>query len=550
VIQWADDLSYLLGKHSLKTGVDIQQIKDNTASGNFQRGGYTFASLTTFLAATPTNLQAGAPLGALPQWRLRQNIYAVYGQDDYTLNPRLTLNLGLRWEAATDPKDADNQAAVLPSASSPAFVVADRYFKTSKDNIEPRLGAAWKVTESGKTVVRAAAGLYHNQILPWLYSLNIFTPPYYGRFSLANPPFPNGYELLKPGAPLAVAMFPSVQQTPSSRQYNVSVQQQMFGNTVLQIAYAGNRAEHLQTAREVNTPAPTFINGDLTDPLYPPAGTPRQNPAFAGILALEMNGRSNYDSLTITLRRQSSNGFQGQVFYTYSKAMDLNSSVSGSDSLRSPQAIMNPYNIEADWARADFDVTHNLVGTFSLPLPSPATSKALGAVVNGWTLDGIATLQSGMPFTARLSASASRDLASTLSERPDLKPGFSENPTSGVSQGCPGFPAGTPVGTPTNWFDPCAFSLPQAGTYGDLGRNTIIGPGLANLDLALGKTFKVQRTEMTFKAEMFNVTNRANFGLPSANALTAAGQANPSAGLITYTTTSARQLQFALRVNF
>jgi hypothetical protein len=238
------------------------------------------------------------------------------------------------------------------------------------------------------------------------------------------------------------------------------------------------------------------------------------------------------------------------VFYTFAKAMDQNSNASGSDSLRSPQAIMNPYDLGRDWALSDFDVRHNMVATFSVPLPIRVSAKALGTLVNGWTLDGIGTLQSGMPFTARLSASVSRDQASTLTERPDLRPGFSSSPTTGVSAGCPGFAAGTPVGTAANWYDPCAFSLPAAGTYGNLGRNTIIGPGLANLDLALGKSFTLAGSEMTFKAEMFNVLNRANFGLPNSNPLTATGQASGSAGVITYTTTSARQLQFALRLNF
>jgi hypothetical protein len=151
-----------------------------------------------------------------------------------------------------------------------------------------------------------------------------------------------------------------------------------------------------------------------------------------------------------------------------------------------------------------------------------------------------------------LSASVSRDLSTaTLAERPNLKPGFSNNPIRGVSAGCPGFAAGTPLGNATNWYDPCAFSLPIAGTYGNLGRNTLIGPGIASVNLALEKSFPLnERVSATFRAEAFNITNHTNLGLPNMAPLTASGAPNPAAGSIIYTTTSSRQLQFALRINF
>jgi hypothetical protein len=309
---------------------------------------------------------------------------------------------------------------------------------------------------------------------------------------------------------------------------------------VFQVSYAGNWSNHLQTEREINTTVPTFAPGDINNPTYP-ASTPRLNPNFAGTFFLEMNGNSRYDSLTVTLRKQSATGLQGQVFYTFSKAMDHNSGVSGSDSLRSPQAIMNPYDIDRDWGLADFHAQHNMVANLSYQLPVKVRSKFLGSVVNGWTLDGIGTFSAGMPFTPRLGASVSRDQASSLAERPTLRPGFSPNPTTGSSAGCNGFNA-TPLRTATAWYDACAFANPAAGTYGNLGRNTIIGPGLANVDLALGKGF--------FKAEMFNVLNHTNLGLPNTTAVASGGAANSSAGSILYTTTNSRQLQFALRVSF
>src|SRR5439155_15910191 len=175
-------------------------------------------------------------------------------------------------------------------------------------------------------------------------------------------------------------------------------QQQISTSTIVQVAYAGNRSHHLESERELNTPAPTFTNGELRTPFYP-AGAARLNPAFASILMLEMNGNSHYDSVTVSLRRQSSSGFQGQIFYTFGKAMDQSSNVSGSESVRSPQAVLNPYSMAGDWGLADFNEKHHLGFNFNYALPFRVGSKALGAVVNGWTLDGISTFGSGKPFT-------------------------------------------------------------------------------------------------------------------------------------------------------
>jgi hypothetical protein len=548
--EWADDLTLVSGKHTYKAGVDVQRIQDNTALGNFVRGSYNFSTFENFLKGIPSNLQAAAPVGVLPTWGLRQTIFALYGQDDWAIHPRLTLNLGLRWERASDPTDTKGQASILKNLSDAQMTLTNRFFEIGKKNLEPRAGLSWQATKSGKTVVRAAAGIYHNQILPWAYSLNIANPPFYGRFSATNPPFPNGYTVLKPGATVNLATFNELQKTPTSYQWNASVQQELFKETVLEVRYAGNRGRHLQTEREANTRVPTFLNGDPTTPFYAASG-PRINPAWGSIVYLDMNGNSQYDAGTVMLRKQSSKGFIGQIFYTYAKAMDINSGISGSDSVRSPQAVMNPYNQAADYGLADFDERHHVGFNFSYPLPVHVNSKVLGVFANGWALDGVGQFASGMPFTARLSTPVSRDQASVAAERPTLLSGFSTNPSHGVSAGCTGIAAGTPLGTPTNWFDPCAFVAPAAGTYGNLGRNTIIGPGIQNIDMALSKVFKpTERLNVTFRAEMFNIFNHANFGLPNTVALNSSGNPNPSAGLISYTTTSARQLQFAIRLSF
>jgi hypothetical protein len=547
VYQYSDDFSYQLGKHSLKFGTDIERLLDNTVQSGPVRGSYTFSSLNNFLKGIPSNLQASSPLGANPEFGYRQTLMALYGQDDFNPFPRLTLNLGFRWEAITDPVDVNGKNEFLPTPLSTSLVVGP-FTNIGKKNFEPRLGLAWTADQSGKTVIRAAGGIYHNQILPWLYSFRTRIPPYAGTFNAANPPFPNGYTILTPGtAPIALQISAPYSPTSVTYQYNLSVQRALSTNTVLQVSYAGNISNHLPMQVEANTPVPTIVNGQ---PFYA-TGAPRRNTAWSSIRQTVMAANSNYNAGSIVLRRQSSSGFTGQVWYTFSKAIDNSSGLGQSESSRSPAIVMDPTNFGRDRSLSDYDARHTFVASMDYPLPVRVSSRALGLFANGWALDGIATVSSGMPLTVILASAISRDGGVTLAERPNLVPGFSNNPTSGTSAGCSGMAAGTPVGTADHWYDPCAFSLPAAGTYGSLGRNTLIGPGLANVDMALEKVFKVyDRFDVKFRTEMFNVLNHANFGLPGTSPLTAAGTANATAGRLTYTTTSARQIQFALRLSF
>jgi hypothetical protein len=554
VWEWADDLTYTKGNQELKFGADVQRIDDNYAAGQTIRGQLTFPSLTAFLEGLPNNFQATGPLGILPKWGLRQTLPALYAQDTYKILPRLTLNLGLRWEIATDPHDSAGKNSILPTLSAPAMVPSSSYFSINKNNsIEPRIGLAWQLTGSGKTVLRAAGGVYHDQILPWAYQLELLNPPYFAKYSATNPPFPNSYTAAKPGTTLAITPFTSTVETPVVYQYNVSIQQQLSKSTVFQVAYAGSQGRYLEAQREADTFTPTFIDNNPADPFYP-AGAPRLNPNFNSIQQLTFNSNSNYNSLTVSVHTRTAKGLEAQAAYTYAKSLDDHSNISASDSVRSPQDIMNPWDIHQDYGLSDFDVRNAFLGNLVYPLPFRVESKLWGEFVNGWTVNGIATFQGGMPLTAILVTSTpgvARDGALNNAERPNLNPGASNNPTRGVSAGCPGFAAGTRVGTPQHWYDPCAFSVPAAGTYGDLGRNTVIGPGLGDIDMALEKAFAVTETvNATFRFEMFNVLNHANFGLPNTNAINANGTAVGSAGLITYTLNPSRQLQFALRFSF
>ena len=189
--------------------------------------------------------------------------------------------------------------------------------------------------------------------------------------------------------------------------------------------------------------------------------------------------------------------------------------------------------------------------TYDVPWRNP--SGLSGKLLGGWQLGGIVTVQSGVSFTAATGFNRSRDLNRNAPDRPNLKPGASNNPTSGSTAGCPGI-APAPLGGPDRYLDPCVFELPPAGFYGNLGRNTLIGPGLASVDFTLTKVTSVtERLKADFRAEFFNLLNRANFDQPvrgGALIFAANGQTLGSAGRIRATVTTSRQIQFGLKLLF
>ncbi len=548
VYEEGDDFTWVKGRHTIKMGGTIQRVEDNFTNAPGGSGQYTFSSLSNFIQGKASNFQALIPSSG--QFGLRQTYGAVYVQDDYLVNSRLTFNLGFRWETISDPSEVNGRSAILPSPSAPSMVIASHYFTIGKKNFEPRFGMALRLDQSGKTVLRVGGGIYHNELFPAAYFTQTRSP-FYNTLSLNNAPFPNGYQSLLGSTGLqALAVSAPFMKTPVVDQYNVSLQREITPSTVIQVDYSGNHSNHLITQTELDRYVPTILPNGTE--FFPVGDTTRMNPAFTSIREWQTNSNSNYNAGTVTIRRRAAGGADFQVFYTFSKALDVASSTGSVESSRAASAIMDPDNAHLDYGLAEFNVEHSVSGNVTYPLPFHLGSRAGGALVNGWTLDALATFQTGQPLTPRLAASNSRDGSGTLADRPNLVAGFNNNPTSGTTgAGCAGAPAGQPVGTAARWYNPCAFTLPTPGTYGNLGRNTVIGPGVENINAALEKDFRpVERMRVTFRAEVFNIMNHTNFGLPNTTALTSTGAVNGAAGSITYTITSSRQLQFAVKVNF
>lgn len=539
VLEAGDDVTYITGRHSWKFGANIKGMRDNTAQNTSLRGIYRFDSFETVLTATPNNFGAVRP-GQSAYRGFRQRLYSVFGQDDFRLNSRLTLNLGFRWEAATDPAESNDLASRLLKVSDRAFTKDDVFFEITSKNFEPRAGFAWQVNGSGKTVLRGGFGIFHDQVLPVYYAVAVTKyPPYYERLAVAPTPtqpvrFPDAYLQLSGSGLVAINGVAPFLKTPAKNHYTLTLQQQLFEDMVLEVGYVGSKGTNVPRYAELNTRAYQIINGQKVFT----AGTPRMNPFFDEIRPLLTDTNAHYDGLQVKFKRATSRNLQFQISYTYSKALDSASTVATADNAREAQASLDPEDPARDKARASFDATNNLVINVGYPLPKLMGNKIVSTVLGGWEISGIATFTDGQPFSARLGFDRALSLAGGRADRPDLKPGANQNPVFENP-------------TPDRWYDASAFTLPTAGTYGNLGRNTLVGPGRQTIDLSLVKRFSIsEEADFQIRGEFFNILNHANFGLPQNVPLTNTGAISASAGRITDTVTTSRQVQIGLKLTF
>jgi hypothetical protein len=282
-----------------------------------------------------------------------------------------------------------------------------------------------------------------------------------------------------------------------------------------------------------------------------PAGTffvptsVRANPAIANTWTWFSVANSSYHALQVDLNHRFSSGFLLRGVYTFSKALDDGDSLNATTSGGGPALVSNPFNIAADKGLATYDVRHiaAINATYALPFGhgqkfASGLSGVANATVSGWSVNSIITAQGGFPFTPQLSYNPSNNGDTRNPVRPFVNPAFS-GPVM--------------LGSPAKWFDPNAFLAPpnnaaNAGFYGNLGRNTLRGPGLATWDYSTMKDTRLsERLNLQFRAEIFNLLNRANFNMPNEVAFTPSG-VSPTAGVITSTTTTSRQVQFGLKL--
>jgi hypothetical protein len=533
LFQGGYDLSWFVGLHSLKIGFDQRNIFLPTSRPQSPNGFYQFNSLANFLRAVPFAMELTLPESELVRhWR--QSMTAAYIQDDFRFSSRLTLNIGLRYERTSVPSERDGlEANLRDPLNDPAPTVGQLYKNPSNLNFAPRLGVAWDPFGNGKTSVRGGFGVFYDPLWTDFYANAANrNPPFYTLGSVRNPTFPDA-STVADSPNFVLGRLDGLTFTPAnpySMHYNLSVQRELIQGGLLTVAYVGQRSLHEVRLIDQNQAIPVILPDGRK---FFPINSTVRNPNFSGIRYKVTDGVSSYDGLQTTFEFRRGRYVSLHTSYTYSKALDDGSIVTtqgGDNDL--PQ---DPDTRQNERGLSNYDLRHYFVSYVTSEIPKFPGPEWLTA---GWQLNAISSLASGNPFSVVVGfdQARARFQAGTSPQRPDLAPGSSINPI---------------LGGPSKYYDPNAFALPVAGFYGNLGRNTLIGPGLISFDLAANKTFRIREGfTLQFRTEVFNAFNHPNFSIPSQRTVFSSTGRVGSAGLITSTRTSSRQLQFGLKLQF
>jgi Carboxypeptidase regulatory-like domain len=581
----SDDLHIIKGKHTFATGVWVQRIQQDEA-GQAQGSAVNVAypTVLAFLQDKPSQaivVRNPAMVG------YRSVEAAWYVQDEIKLRSNLTVRLGLRDEMTNGWNEVANRCANY--FNDPTYVIGINPHvggsclaqNNAKALWQPRVGIAWDPTGTGTWAVRAGFGI-HNDLLDALGQKAFMDPPFSAREQL---PVTNGFLPLLPinknlplpptCAPGAVFVGCNIYQpggfdpnmfTPTIQMWTFTLERQLARNLMLQVGYVGSQSYHTNLTEDTNSPAPQVCQnaagclaggvnaasaivpqGMTYFPSTPPIKvngvtlTQRPNPYVSNNSPYIDEGTSNYNALNVSLVKRTSYGLAFKVNYSWSRVMDLNSAALAVTGENEPTDVFSPYDLFLNRGPAAYSLRHQFNANFSYALPF-GTGHRLGSgahgwvnqVIGGWQWNGIVTVQSGFPITPVIGSNNSGTGDTNVSDVPNWNPNFHGQVISGAVD---------------HWFNPQAFVLPTVGTFGNVSRGSLTGPGLVDVDTSLFKRLRVnERMNVQLRVEAFNILNHANFFYPNAIVFQGSNYSQ-TAGQITAAATS-RQLQLALKLLF
>jgi len=541
----SDTLNWVHGNHNIKWGGEYRRLNSN--SFTFTPGLITFPTIQAFL-----NDQASAFTGnsANRAARIYANSIGAFVQDAWKLTPRLLLDLGLRYDWYGTPSEGANRFVVFdPSTVSLVHVGQSggpsSVYNQSAKNFGPRAGLAWDVFGSGRTVVRSAYAIMGNQTILGLTGQLLSNPPYSLPVSFsptASVPFvtlANAFTVASGSvAPISI---PHDFRNPYAQEWNVNIQQQLPSNFGFMVGYFGTKGTGLDLPVNINQ----FVRGlrpypalSANSPIFP--GRP-----LANIIVYESAANSSYNGLWITVKKRFAKGLQFDSSYTFSKSIDDASRTN----LASTSGLQDSYNIRGDRGLSDFDARHRWVlsGIYDLPFKG-------NRLVQGWELATIVQLQSGNPIIFHTNNTSFTGLGTLRpSVTGPVQVGFTPSTDGNATRV-------TYIQNPTVFY--CGVAGNQSCTgapgnsFGNLGRNVVIGPGFANVDLAVVKNTKItERLTWQVRADAFDLLNHHNFSQTGASP-TADTLGGATFNLLTATRNppgdagSSRQIQLAMKLIF
>lgn len=539
---WHDVLTWTHGKHTISGGFDFDRHHDDDHfTSALLRPNFTFANLIDFAQDQP--FQQDGPAMSVANSALASDLYQIlrwvyagaFVQDDWKVTKRFTLNLGLRYDYFGHWGNYHNSSTPFPmftagSGSTFAEQVASGAMSVRGGNnayvtnnrpmgIEPRVGFGWDVFGNGKMAVRGGYGLFYNNVADGSWSFpSRANPPVWANpsfnvnnsfhpfsYSLGSSdglvwPVPPGFQFTTDsrggivGLPVLTSGVQSNLDQPRTHIWMLAIQKDLGHNLVFEADYNGSHSNHLYIQTDVNRfPGDLIINNGTQT---------RLNSSFGPIIFGRTIGIADGHYATLMLTKQMSRIWQVRGIYTFGKSTDDMSS--NDNGTAAGEAIFNPLDISSQHALSDFDVSKRVAVDSLLFVPSPFREGAGKAVFGGWKVSTILVLQSGLPFTVFNGSASSGDYNA-----------------DGYGYDVPNRPAAGSVHTGERsdfirgFADANVFPIPTPGTEGNLGRNSYIGPGLANVNMQFSKEFSfLERFKFEFRADIFNIFNRVNLVQP------------------------------------